>query len=343
MKKILIALFVAVLFCFSGTVDAAPQTKAANQKASTQKTKPANKKSAKPAKPTEIYSPPYADIVIDVDTGEILHETASTEPRHPASLTKMMTLYLTFQALEGGHISMNDEFYVSKNATLQEPSKLWLAEGSYITVENAILGLVTKSANDVAVVVAEALGGSVENFARIMNKQAKLLGMDQTIFFNPSGLPDTRQVTTARDMAIMAVAVMKHYDQYYSYFSTAGFTYAGNYYHNHNRLMQRYEGMDGVKTGYIRASGFNLAASAKREGKHILAIVFGGKTAQSRDDQVASLLDRSFGYVGSQTGLKKGKEVAKKSAPVERIEVASLEERAENQRAIQEMLGRVNH
>jgi len=258
-------------------------------------------------KAAEVYSPPYADIVIDVDTGEILHETASSELRHPASLTKMMTLYLTFQALEQGRITLNDRFYVSRLATQQEPSKLFLSEGSYITVENAILGLVTKSANDVAVAVGEGLGGSVENFAKIMNKQAKMLGMHDTIFYNPSGLPDPRQVTTARDMAIMSVAVIKHYEQYYRYFSTAGFTYAGNHYHNHNRLMQRYEGMDGIKTGYIRASGFNLSASARRDGRHVLAVVFGGKTALSRDDQVAALLDKGFGYVGNQTGLRDGK------------------------------------
>ena len=308
MKKILIAFLFVGLFCLSGTADAA------------QKAKTVSQKSGKPAK-EKVYAPPYADIVVDVDTGEILHETDSTALRHPASLTKMMTLYLTFQALENERISLDDQMHVSKYATTQEPSKLWLTEGSFITVENAILGLVTKSANDVAVVVAETLGGSVHYFAKIMNKQAKLLGMKDTIYFNPSGLPDNRQVTTARDMAIMAVALMNHYPQFYSYFSTAGFSYAGNYYHNHNKLMQRYEGMDGIKTGFIRASGFNLAASVKRDGKHILAIVFGGKTAQSRDDQVATLLDRSFGYVGNETGLKKI-DISQKTDPVDKIETA---------------------
>jgi D-alanyl-D-alanine carboxypeptidase len=236
----------------------------------------------------------YADIVIDADTGRVVHQTDSDSLRHPASLTKMMTLYLTFQALESGHLTLGQYLPVSENASYQSPSKLGLHAGQHIRVEDAILGLVTLSANDAAVVLGEALGGSEDGFGVLMTRQARALGMTRSFFHNPSGLPDPEQVTTAHDMAVLGDALIHHYPQYYPYFSTDSFTYAGIYHHNHNHLMDRYEGMDGIKTGYIRASGFNLVASAKRDGMRLIGVIFGGHSAVARDNAMAQLLDRSF-------------------------------------------------
>ncbi|MDP9127830.1 MAG: D-alanyl-D-alanine carboxypeptidase, partial [Pseudomonadota bacterium] len=195
----------------------------------------------------------YADIVIDAETGRILHATNPDSPRHPASLTKMMTLYVTFQALESGRLQLNQSLPISANASEQSPSKLGLRRGRTIRVEDAILGLVTESANDAAVVLAEALGGSEAGFGKFMTQQAHALGMTHTRFDNPSGLPDPDQVTSARDMAMLGHALIYHYPNYYPYFSHDNFVYAGINHHNHNHLMDRYDGMDGIKTGYIRA------------------------------------------------------------------------------------------
>jgi D-alanyl-D-alanine carboxypeptidase len=236
----------------------------------------------------------YADIVIDAGTGQIIHETNSDDLLHPASLTKMMTLYLAFQALESGRLEFDHYLRVSENAAYQAPSKLGLRIGQRIRVEDAILGIVTESANDAAVVLAEGMGESEANFAEMMTRQAHAMGMTQTQFRNPSGLPDPYQVTTARDMAILGAALINHYPQYYPYFSREGFSYAGNYYRNHNHLMDRYDGMDGIKTGYIRASGFNLVASVKRGNTRLVAVVFGGRSATARDNHMAQLLDQSF-------------------------------------------------
>ena len=236
----------------------------------------------------------YSDIVIDAETGRVIHETDSDDLRHPASLTKMMTLYLTFQALEAGRLSLGEYMTVSENASYQSPSKLGLRAGQHIRVEDAILGVVTESANDAAVVLGETLGGSEEGFARLMTKQAHALGMTQTIYRNPSGLPDPEQVTTAHDMALLGAALLHHYPHFYRYFSTDSFTYAGIYHHNHNHLMDRYDGMDGIKTGYIRASGFNLVASAKHGNTRLIGVVFGGRSAVARDNHMAQLLDQSF-------------------------------------------------
>jgi D-alanyl-D-alanine carboxypeptidase len=236
----------------------------------------------------------YSDIVIDAETGRILHATNPDSLRHPASLTKMMTLYLTFQALESGRLNLNQSFPVSSNAAEQSPSKLGLRPGTRIRVEDAILGLVTLSANDAAVVLAEGLGGSEEAFGEMMTKQAHALGMSNSHFENPSGLPNPDQITTARDMAVLGHALIYHFPQFYPYFSHDSFTYAGIYHHNHNHLMDRYDGMDGIKTGYIRASGFNLVASAKRNGTRLIGVVFGGHSAVARDNQMAVLLDQAF-------------------------------------------------
>ncbi len=242
----------------------------------------------------------YADIVIDAETGRILHAVAATELRHPASLTKMMTLYLTFQALEAGRVSLGQYLSVSQNASYQSPSKLGLRAGQRIRVDDAIRGVVTESANDAAVVLGEALGGSEEGFAALMTRQARALGMTQTRFRNPSGLPDPDQVTSARDMAILGAALIHHYPRFYPYFSTESFSYAGRYHRNHNHLMERYEGMDGIKTGYIRASGFNLVSSVKRGDKRLIGVVMGGRSAVARDNQMAQLLDSAFSASDTQ-------------------------------------------
>ncbi len=236
----------------------------------------------------------YADIVIEARTGRVIHATNASSLRHPASLTKMMTLYLTFQALESGNLQPNQSLSVSLHAAAQSPSKLGLRKGQTIRAQDAVMALVTQSANDAAVVLAEALGGTEQRFAEMMTQQARALGMRQTVFKNASGLPDPDQVTTARDMAMLGHALIYHYPKYYDYFGRSSFSYAGRVYHNHNRLMERYEGMDGIKTGYVRASGFNLVASAVRGDKRLIGVVFGGKSTLSRDNQMAQLLDQSF-------------------------------------------------
>ena len=236
----------------------------------------------------------YADIVIDEATGQVVHATAPDQLRHPASLTKMMTLYLAFQEIATKQMSLNQYLPISANAAAQSPSKLGLRAGQRIRVEDALLGVVTESANDAAVVLGEWMGGSEEGFAEKMNQQALALGMKHTHFQNPSGLPDPDQVTTARDMATLGRALIENFPQFYPYFSHDSFTYAGLYHHNHNHLMDRYDGMDGIKTGYIRASGFNLVASAKHGNTRLIGVVFGGKSAVSRDNLMAQLLDASF-------------------------------------------------
>lgn len=239
--------------------------------------------------------PPYAELLLDAATGEVLHAHDPDVPTQPASLTKIMTLFLAFDALERGDLRLDQRLPVSRRAAGMAPSKLGLAAGSTLETEDAILALVTKSANDVAVVIAEALGGTEERFAEMMTAKARGLGMDATVFRNASGLPDPKQVTTARDMAKLAVAVIERHPRRYAYFSRSTFSYNGTEIRSHNRLMTRYYGMDGIKTGFVNASGFNLAASAVRDGRRLIAVVLGGATAAERDRRVAALLDRGFG------------------------------------------------
>ncbi len=236
----------------------------------------------------------YASIVIDFETGTVLHEANADERKYPASLTKMMTLYMLFEALDRGELSLDSKLSVSQRAQGMPPSKLWLKAGSTIRVEDAILALTTKSANDVAVVVAEALGGTEIQFARMMTEKAESLGMTRTSFRNASGLPNQGQKSTARDMAVLSMALLRNFPTYYDVFSTKAFRYRGNTYKNHNNLLKAYSGTDGIKTGYIRASGFNLAASVMRNGRRLIAVVFGGKTSRSRDKHMMDLLDRGF-------------------------------------------------
>lgn len=236
----------------------------------------------------------FASLLMDASTGQVLYSANADLPRYPASLTKMMTLYLVFEALNQGTLNLGQPLYASTHASLQAPTKLGLRPGQSISVEDAILGLVTKSANDAAAVVAEALGGSEEHFAWKMTMKARELGMSSTTFANASGLPDVSQVTTARDMAILALALLHDYPQYYQYFSTRYFYWGGAYHPNHNRMLGAYPGVDGIKTGYTHASGFNLVASAERDGRRLIGVVMGARSPGNRTAIMTSLLDQAF-------------------------------------------------
>lgn len=236
----------------------------------------------------------YAAMIVDADSGEILFSRNGEAIRYPASLTKMMTLYLAFDALDSGKLRLNQTLPVSQRAAGQTPSRLGLRAGSTITAKDAILAMVTKSANDAATVVAEALGGTEINFAEMMTEKARDLGMRRTTFRNATGLPNRHQRTTAGDMTLLARALLNDHPRYYHYFSTTKFTYAGKTYRNHNHLLEQYQGADGIKTGYIRASGFNVVASVQRGDRRLIGVVFGGKSANSRDSHAKSLFDRAF-------------------------------------------------
>jgi D-alanyl-D-alanine carboxypeptidase len=240
-----------------------------------------------------------AAIVVDMNTGIILYSKEPDTPRHPASLTKMMTLYILFGCLKDGKISLSSNLTVTAHAESQAPTKLGLKQGTTIKVEDAIKALVTQSANDAAVTIAENLAGTETNFARYMNQTARSLGMTNTTFRNASGLPDDEQVTTARDMATLATHLIHDYPQYYDVFQTRYFTYNGRKYRNHNHLLFGYKGTDGIKTGYTRASGFNLTASVHRGDKHLVAVVLGGKTGAQRDAAMRALLDKHFAEASS--------------------------------------------
>ena len=241
----------------------------------------------------------YGAIVIDSDTGKTLFSVNPDRLSYPASLTKVMTLYLLFDALDSGKLTVRSPLPVSSHAASQAPSKLALRPGDSISVEDAVLALVTKSANDVAVVVAEALGGSEAAFARMMTRKAKDLGMASTVYRNASGLPNPEQVSTPRDQAALGRALIRDHGRYYHYFSTRQFKWRGAQISTHNRLMLRYKGADGIKTGYINASGFNLLSSAKRDGRRVVGVVFGGNTASWRDRNMAQILDKGFARLNS--------------------------------------------
>ena len=248
----------------------------------------------------------YASIVVDAETGEVLRSRNADIRRYPASLTKMMTLYLLFEAIDEGRLSLTSKLKVSKRAAGQPPSKLGLRAGSTIEVEDAIKALVVKSANDIAVVVAEALGGTEVEFARMMTSRAQALGMSRTTFRNASGLPNRKQRSTARDMSFLARALMRDFPHRYHYFDDQRFRYSGRSHRSPNRLLGSYRGMDGIKTGYIRASGFNLVASAERDGRRVIAVVFGGKTARSRNTHMTTLLDLGFTRI-AERDAKRGR------------------------------------
>ncbi|WP_048646283.1 D-alanyl-D-alanine carboxypeptidase family protein [Nitratireductor soli] len=232
----------------------------------------------------------YAGLVMDAKTGKVLYESNADAARYPASLTKMMTLYLVFDALSSGRISTGTRIPVSRNAAAEPPTNLALKPGQSITVEQVIYGLVTRSANDAATAIAEYLGGSEAKFASMMTAKARQLGMSRTTFKNAHGLPNSEQKSTARDMARLGIALREHHARYYKYFSTRSFTYNKRRYGNHNNLLGRVEGVDGIKTGYTRASGFNLVSSVNANGRSIVAVVMGGRTSRSRDAQMAKLI-----------------------------------------------------
>jgi D-alanyl-D-alanine carboxypeptidase len=243
-------------------------------------------------------------MVVDAETGEVLHSVNADDHNYPASLTKMMTLYLLFDALDRGQVKLTDHIQVSAHASAQAPSKLGLRPGQTIVVEDAILGICTKSANDAAVVVGEFLGGSEPAFAEMMTRKARELGMRETVFRNASGLPNLSQFSSARDMTTLARALLHNHSRQYHYFSTQQFSYNGETMRNHNHLMEWYDGVDGIKTGYIGASGFNLVASVKRDGRRLIGVVFGGQSAAARDRHMAQLLDAAFARSPGTAGVE---------------------------------------
>ena len=246
------------------------------------------------------YHPPYADIVVDDKSGLVLHEVSADEPRHPASLTKIMTLYLLFEQLEAGKLGLDTELPISTRAALQNPTKLGLKANQTIKVEDAIKGLVTKSANDAAVVVAEAIGGSEEEFAKLMTVKAGALGMLGTTYVNASGLPAEAQITTARDQAVLGRAIQHRFPVYYQYFATPSFRYKGADMRNHNNLLGQVKGVDGIKTGYTEASGYNLTSSVRRDDKHIIAVVLGGTSNGARDARMRQLIEAHISLASTQ-------------------------------------------
>ncbi|WP_396595772.1 D-alanyl-D-alanine carboxypeptidase [Brevundimonas sp. R86498] len=236
----------------------------------------------------------YAAIVVDAGTGEVLFSRYADDRRFPASVTKVMTLYLVFEALEQGKVSLDDVITVSPNAASEPPSKLGLAAGQTIRLDDAMRATAVRSANDMAMVLAEHVGGSQAGFAAMMTRKAQELGMTRTRYYNPNGLPDSRQQTTARDLAVLARAVMRDYPQYYSYFGQHDWAYQGRGYRNTNGLLHSGNGYDGMKTGFTNASGYNLMASAVRDDRRIITIVLGGRSSATRNSHVAELMDTGF-------------------------------------------------
>ena len=259
-----------------------------------------------------------AALLIDGATGKVLYARNETLERHPASLTKMMTLYLLFDALKNGKMTMQTQMPVSVHAQQQRPTKLSLRHGQTIDVDTAIRAIVIRSANDVAVVIAEALGGTESHFAEMMNAKARELGMKETNYHNASGLPDPLQITTAMDLAVLARHLAYDFPQYFPYFGTSGFNYKGTYYPTHDNLIGRYPGADGIKTGYVGASGFNLTSSVVRNGVHLIGVVMGGRTAVRRDQEMMHLMDMEFAEISTNPTL-----VARNTVPWEAVASAT--------------------
>lgn len=247
--------------------------------------------------------PKYSAIVMEADSGTVLFDRYADAKRFPASLTKMMTLYLLFDEIEAGRLSLDTELSVSKQAAGQPPSKLGLAVGSKIDVESAIEALVVKSANDVAVVVAEGISGSEWKFAQAMTEKAHAIGMRNTSFKNASGLPNSRQMTTARDLATLSQRLIQDHPRYFHYFNTQEFVWNGRTHRTHNALVRTYEGADGLKTGYTARSGFNLASTAERDGVRLIGVVLGGRSVRTRDAHMKEILTAGFADVASKPAL----------------------------------------
>src|SRR5437588_5830857 len=242
----------------------------------------------------ESYSPAFSSIIVDGNSGATLSANNPDASRHPASLTKIMTLYLLFERLDAGKMKLDSEMQVSEHASDQAPTKLDLKPGQTIKVEDAIKGLVTRPANDAAVVIAEAIAGDEDEFAKLMTRKARALGMSRTTYRNASGLPDDAQVTTARDQSTLGRAIQDRFPRYYRYFSTSVFNYRGQSIRNHNHLLGSVEGVDGIKTGYTRASGFNLVTSMRRGNRHLVGVVLGGRSGGSRDAIMRNLLTENL-------------------------------------------------
>jgi D-alanyl-D-alanine carboxypeptidase len=254
--------------------------------------------------PADAADPRAASMVIDANTGAVLHNKGGDELVYPASLTKMMTLYMTFELIELGRLSYDSKIKMTQEGADAAPSKLDLDAGQELTVLEAIKALVTKSANDVAIALAMHIGGNEPNFARLMTRKARELGMQNTTFRNASGLPDPEQKTTARDMITLGLRLQDDFPRHYRLFSTRTFSFRGKTYRNHNSLLSRYQGTDGIKTGYTRASGFNLVSSVRRDGKHVVAAVFGGDTARERNAKMQSLLSSALAKASRQVTRK---------------------------------------
>ncbi len=272
----------------------------------------------------------HAAFVVDANTGRVLHADDADDLRFPASLTKMMTLYLVFEQLEAGRLDASTPIRVSAQAAAVPPSKLDLDPGDTIPLGAAVRALVTKSANDVAVAIAEHIAGSEAAFARAMTAKARQLGMRQTVFRNAHGLPDPEQVTTARDIATLSLALYDHFPRHARIFATRQFSYAGARYRNHNTMLGSFEGMEGIKTGYTRASGFNLAASVRRDGRHVVAVVMGGRTAQARNAEMRKLLTRAMAR--ASTGKSRRPIAMARAEPAQTAQSAPPSQRAMPQR-----------
>ncbi len=242
----------------------------------------------------------FSALVVNADNGNILYEKNAGGTRYPASLTKMMTLYLTFDAIKKGKLQMDGSLPVSEKAAGQPQTNISLSAGDQLPVKTAIESVIVRSANDSAVVLAEALGGTAWNFSLLMTQKARALGMKDTVFRNPNGLPDNQQLTTAYDMAKLGIALRRDFPEYYPMFKTKSFAYNGITYPGHNRVMYRYAGVDGIKTGYIRASGFNLVTSVRKDGYNLVAVIMGGSSASARDDEMIEMLDRTFAQLESK-------------------------------------------
>lgn len=275
------------------------------------------------------YNPPFASLIVDANSGATLQATNADAIRHPASLTKVMTLYMLFDRLESGKITLDSTMEVSAHAAAQAPTKLGLRPGQTIRVEDAIKGMVTRSANDAAVVVAEALGGSEDEFCKMMTRRARALGMSKTTYVNASGLPDDDQVTTARDQALLGRAIQDRFPRYYRYFATKAFTFRGRVIRGHNRLLGSVDGVDGIKTGYTRSSGFNLVTSIKRGNRYLVGVVLGGRSGASRDATMRSLLAEHLDEGATRRTVAA---ITERNAPREVAEASAREDSAAKSR-----------
>jgi D-alanyl-D-alanine carboxypeptidase len=244
-----------------------------------------------------------AALIVDGLTGKSLYERNADALRHPASLTKMMTLYLLFEQLKSGQMTLATPITVSEHAASQHPTKLHVRPGNSVPTDIAIKAIVVLSANDVAVAIAEAIGGSEEHFAEMMTAKARALGMEHTFYHNASGLPDEQQITTAHDLATLAHHLAYDFPQYFPYFATPSFSYRGGYYVTHDNLIGNYDGADGIKTGYTQASGFNLVSSIVRGGAHVIGVVMGGRSAHRRDGEMIRLLNETFAQIDQNPRL----------------------------------------